>query len=445
MYTMLAWNSEDYDDTITEVVGDRTVERAAHRTSSQSVTASRIASWESDGFIAFQQVCGEDQIVFNIYNEKDGTLGSDELMFTYGTRASVRDYYELVGEAASCWYIERDSEPVVDFYNTGNTAGTPTQRYVYLKWCVQVTCNEEDSCFQSLSTWAWVTILSLFLFPAVLCMCCLCCMSNRFNEILYCFFRGTRSAFRLRPGAFPGSRRRNGNGNGDGGGGSSDDDNEVELNNLGGGARTRRNPPQPRINYIKLQTESTFEAVLGGGGGGGGDDDEPICAICLSELQPKERVKQLPCDHIFHASCVDMWGENSNSCPLCKFDVQQSPVERPRRGGARERDLEAPSEEVAVSGGGGEGSGGGAAEAAAEGTAQGADEARMERDEEAGVAGSIMVDYDSDRSDHSFTRAEIMEEEPRLRPPSNESVGNRTDDRMAPTLSSVSTMDEGHL
>ena len=55
--------------------------------------------------------------------------------------------------------------------------------------------------------------------------------------------------------------------------------------------------------------------------------DPPVeCAVCLGEFQVLERVKQLPCLHVFHETCIDRWLLESmpsrsaafNSCPLCK-------------------------------------------------------------------------------------------------------------------------------
>ncbi|KAF2148474.1 hypothetical protein K461DRAFT_262655 [Myriangium duriaei CBS 260.36] len=48
--------------------------------------------------------------------------------------------------------------------------------------------------------------------------------------------------------------------------------------------------------------------------------DQPTCAICLDDFVPAEsRVRQLPCNHIFHPECVDVFlTQNSSLCPLCK-------------------------------------------------------------------------------------------------------------------------------
>ncbi|PXF40793.1 RING finger protein 44 [Gracilariopsis chorda] len=42
------------------------------------------------------------------------------------------------------------------------------------------------------------------------------------------------------------------------------------------------------------------------------------CAICLAPYQPRETVRRLPCNHPFHAQCVDLWLNKRNSCPICK-------------------------------------------------------------------------------------------------------------------------------
>lgn len=46
------------------------------------------------------------------------------------------------------------------------------------------------------------------------------------------------------------------------------------------------------------------------------------CAICLSEFVKGDRVRELPCHHIFHLEEVDSWLINRKKlCPVCKADV----------------------------------------------------------------------------------------------------------------------------
>ena len=34
-------------------------------------------------------------------------------------------------------------------------------------------------------------------------------------------------------------------------------------------------------------------------------------------------MKRLGCGHVFHATCVDLWGETAHTCPLCKTDFAE--------------------------------------------------------------------------------------------------------------------------
>lgn len=47
------------------------------------------------------------------------------------------------------------------------------------------------------------------------------------------------------------------------------------------------------------------------------------CAICLDELADGSDVSILPCYHIFHPECIDMWLSRENLCPLCKVNVEE--------------------------------------------------------------------------------------------------------------------------
>lgn len=45
------------------------------------------------------------------------------------------------------------------------------------------------------------------------------------------------------------------------------------------------------------------------------------CSICLNELEVNSAVRRLPCMHLFHKSCVDIWLSNTLTCPICRLSV----------------------------------------------------------------------------------------------------------------------------
>ena len=49
----------------------------------------------------------------------------------------------------------------------------------------------------------------------------------------------------------------------------------------------------------------------------GGNRDN--CYVCLSEMEPGERLARLPdCAHLFHFPCISQWLRVSGTCPLCR-------------------------------------------------------------------------------------------------------------------------------
>ncbi|GMT14743.1 hypothetical protein PFISCL1PPCAC_28724 [Pristionchus fissidentatus] len=51
---------------------------------------------------------------------------------------------------------------------------------------------------------------------------------------------------------------------------------------------------------------------------------EAECAICMGELDAGERVRYLPCMHLFHVECVDDWLVRSFNCPSCLEPVDST-------------------------------------------------------------------------------------------------------------------------
>lgn len=55
------------------------------------------------------------------------------------------------------------------------------------------------------------------------------------------------------------------------------------------------------------------------------EKEDVECSICLETFQEKDRVKVLPCKHIFHEQCAQGWiGNIRGVCPLCRQGIFQN-------------------------------------------------------------------------------------------------------------------------
>ena len=46
-----------------------------------------------------------------------------------------------------------------------------------------------------------------------------------------------------------------------------------------------------------------------------------VCIICREEMSTQ--AKKLPCNHIFHITCLRSWFQRQQTCPTCRMDVLQ--------------------------------------------------------------------------------------------------------------------------
>ena len=51
-----------------------------------------------------------------------------------------------------------------------------------------------------------------------------------------------------------------------------------------------------------------------------------MCIICREEMTAG--CKKLPCNHIFHTSCLRSWFQRQQICPTCRMDVLRAPSAR---------------------------------------------------------------------------------------------------------------------
>ncbi|CAD8051424.1 unnamed protein product [Paramecium sonneborni] len=49
---------------------------------------------------------------------------------------------------------------------------------------------------------------------------------------------------------------------------------------------------------------------------------EDKCSVCLFEFKEEEKVRELPCKHIYHSNCIKNWLQNNKQCPLCKTEIE---------------------------------------------------------------------------------------------------------------------------
>ncbi|MCL7030601.1 hypothetical protein MKW94_004872 [Papaver nudicaule] len=45
------------------------------------------------------------------------------------------------------------------------------------------------------------------------------------------------------------------------------------------------------------------------------------CVVCLDGIIDGSEVSNMPCSHMFHSACLIPWLHESNSCPVCRYQV----------------------------------------------------------------------------------------------------------------------------
>ena len=49
--------------------------------------------------------------------------------------------------------------------------------------------------------------------------------------------------------------------------------------------------------------------------------EAPFCCICLADIVLKQKCVLLPCGHLLHSKCIELWLKKNSICPMCRFDL----------------------------------------------------------------------------------------------------------------------------
>ena len=49
--------------------------------------------------------------------------------------------------------------------------------------------------------------------------------------------------------------------------------------------------------------------------------EAPFCCICLADIILKQKCVLLPCGHLLHSKCIELWLKKNSICPMCRFDL----------------------------------------------------------------------------------------------------------------------------
>lgn len=56
------------------------------------------------------------------------------------------------------------------------------------------------------------------------------------------------------------------------------------------------------------------------------EDEQEVCSVCQDEYTEGQAIRSIThCSHMFHKSCIDQWFERNVHCPVCRYDIRQTP------------------------------------------------------------------------------------------------------------------------
>ncbi|KAK8515033.1 hypothetical protein V6N13_121982 [Hibiscus sabdariffa] len=83
---------------------------------------------------------------------------------------------------------------------------------------------------------------------------------------------------------------------------------QMEIHNTGRNER----PPASKAAVEAMPTVEINETHI---------DDELCCAVCKEQFEIGTKVRNMPCDHLYHSDCILPWLQLRNSCPVCRHEL----------------------------------------------------------------------------------------------------------------------------
>ncbi|XP_075514970.1 uncharacterized protein LOC142549930 isoform X2 [Primulina tabacum] len=55
------------------------------------------------------------------------------------------------------------------------------------------------------------------------------------------------------------------------------------------------------------------------------------CAVCMDEFAVGEKLRRMPCFHLYHGECIFPWLHGRNTCPVCRYELPTDDADYERR------------------------------------------------------------------------------------------------------------------
>ncbi|OMO96800.1 Zinc finger, RING-type [Corchorus olitorius] len=83
---------------------------------------------------------------------------------------------------------------------------------------------------------------------------------------------------------------------------------QMEIQNIG----RYEQPPASKAAVEAMPTVEIDESHI---------CDELCCAVCKEQFELGTKVRNMPCNHLYHSNCILPWLQLRNSCPVCRHEL----------------------------------------------------------------------------------------------------------------------------